>query len=189
MDINNYTEKNTSSQDLKIYYTGHQNCEPGHLYSGIRNQYLIHYIKSGTGILKIKGETYTLNEGEGFLCPADLKHYYCADSKNPWSYYWIGFRGIKANSYLQSINLTPDNPVYKCENQKQKSNILKCMQQLHHTSQKNSGRIFYLKSKLHLLFYHISQMKNIRETNYNQDNIKENYVKKAIQFISQNYSH
>ena len=99
--------------DLNVYQCGHHDCEPGHAYGpAVRDHYLIHYIYSGCGKFYFDGNTYSLHAGDGFLIVPDKITYYQADSKDPWSYSWIGFNGLKAESYLNSANLSAKNPIF-----------------------------------------------------------------------------
>ncbi|HBA68101.1 MAG TPA: AraC family transcriptional regulator [Lachnospiraceae bacterium] len=102
----NFSNDFTRNIDAMIYTCGYENCAPGHSYGPVmRNGYLIHYILSGFGIYKARGKIFHLKEGDAFLiCPEELI-YYEADSKQPWSYTWIGMQGIKIKGYLERTSL------------------------------------------------------------------------------------
>lgn len=80
-------------QDLNPINFGYQRCDGGHTGRGMRNYYMIHYVENGTGILKVRGKTYTPTKGQIFIVLKGEDAVYVADDENPWSYVWIGFSG------------------------------------------------------------------------------------------------
>lgn len=181
-----YKESQQNSHDLTLYYCGKQNCQSDHLYSGIREHYLIHYITAGRGKVELEGKTYNLESNYGFLCPANIKISYQADSDNPWSYYWIGFNGINARNQLKKIGLTANNPVYYYD---QDRDLQDCMEDIHQADKQKQGIGFFLTSRINQLFYLIAQVKENNTQKKDEKAIQEQYLKNAINFISQNYSH
>lgn len=79
---------NHNSIDLYLSTCGIQNCNRGHFF--------------GPG------------KRDVFLVKPDTEVYYAADEKNPWSYLWVGFHGLKAASYLSYAGFEGDVLVGKC---------------------------------------------------------------------------
>jgi AraC family transcriptional regulator of arabinose operon len=95
-----------NSVDLSLSTCGIQNCAPGHWYGpGKREEYLIHFISEGKGIYRVNGETYHLGKGDFFVIYPGTEVFYEADRDEPWDYLWVGFRGIKADTYLTYAGL------------------------------------------------------------------------------------
>lgn len=94
------------SLDAFVYTCGYETCRPGHSYGPVlRSGYLIHYVRNGSGYYQSGGRTWRLGEGDAFLiCPDELI-YYEADKKDPWTYTWIGFQGVKVREYLERTSL------------------------------------------------------------------------------------
>ena len=70
---------------------------PGHTGGiTIRDYYLVHFVKSGTGFFEVNGERTAVNPGQIFILYKNQVGYYRADEKNPWEYIWIGFDGSLA---------------------------------------------------------------------------------------------
>lgn len=98
--------------DLYLISCGIQDCPPGHFFGpGTRDKYLIHYVTKGKGTFQVNGTVYQLQTGNYFLICPDVEVTYQADSKDPWSYIWVSFNGVKAPSYLQYAALNQNNPV------------------------------------------------------------------------------
>ena len=82
----------------------------------LRNHYLIHYVISGKGTLRIQTSKnyneYHIHGGQAFLIvPNKLVHYF-ADSSSPWEYMWIELDGLKAKEYIGQAGLSTDKPIY-----------------------------------------------------------------------------
>lgn len=79
---------------------GYENCEKSYSFGpNIRNYYLIHYIKSGCGTFHSPHGSFPVKAGQAFLiCPDEICTY-TADSENPWTYIWIGFRGNLSENF------------------------------------------------------------------------------------------
>lgn len=108
---------NHSTLDLYLSTCGIQNCVGGHRFGpGMRDTYILHFISDGTGVFRCDGKTYELSRGDVFLIKPDTEVYYEADGSNPWSYLWVGFYGIKAESYLASAGLKGVQVTSRCEN-------------------------------------------------------------------------
>ena len=72
------------------------------------------FISEGKGVFTCGEQTWQLGKGDVFLVKPDTEVYYAADEKNPWSYLWVGFHGLKAASYLSYAGFEGDVLVGKC---------------------------------------------------------------------------
>lgn len=171
--------------DLNIYRCGVEDCIPGHSWGpAVRDHYQIHYILSGKGVFQVGDKTYSLEKGQGFLISPNVITYYIADNVKPWSYSWVGFHGLKAESYLRQANLTTLNPVFDYS----QDNILKdYLSQMISTKDMLKGREIKL---LGLLYSFLSRLIEVSDCSYidKNENRKEMYIKKIIEFIEMNYS-
>jgi AraC-like DNA-binding protein len=171
--------------DLNIYRCGIEDCNPGHSWGpAVRDHYQIHYILNGKGSFQVGDKIYFLEKGQGFLISPNIIAHYAADSLEPWSYSWVGFHGLKAESYLRQANLTSTNPVfnYTCDN------LLKeYLSQMISTKDMIKGREIKLLGLLYSFLSRLIEVSNVNTIDKNE-NRKEMYVKKIIEFIEMNYS-
>lgn len=63
------------------------------------NESIFIYCEKGNGWIEYKEEYIALNENSFFIIPAGEKHAYGADSKNPWSIYWLHFNGDNTDMF------------------------------------------------------------------------------------------
>lgn len=91
--LRNLLLKNRNLRDINPLECGEEDCRPGyHVGPMAREHYLLHYIFSGKGIMRVHGKTYHMEQGQIFIIhPHDIVLYQ-ADDTDPWYYSWIGFR-------------------------------------------------------------------------------------------------
>lgn len=182
--IEKFYFNNPSHTDLNMYRCGIEECSPGYTWGpAVRDHYIIHYILNGCGTYTVNGRKYDLKKFDGFLiCPHTVVCYR-ADIENPWVYSWVGFHGLKAESYLKQANLTVDNPVFRYD---MDNTLEDCLKRMIETKILRKSRETML---LGLLYEFLSCL--IEQAPVNADpkkDKKELYVKKAIEYITMNYS-
>lgn len=172
--------------DLDMYQCGTEICKPGHYYGpAVRDHFLVHYIHSGRGKFSIGDKVHHLQKGQGFLICPDIVTYYQADTDDPWHYSWVGFHGLKAESYLQQAGLTSTQPIFSCGNEDFISN---CFSQMIEASALRKGREIRLLGYLCLFLSQLIEQHVMDKSINRADTRKEVYVQKAIEYIGMNYS-
>lgn len=104
-----FSELETGTLDLRLDFYGYEDCLPDQFFGpAIRENYVLHYITDGRGYLEYRKQKIPLQKGDIFLLIPGEVTYYFADNQTPWSYYWLGISGIKAQEYfnLSSIHDT-----------------------------------------------------------------------------------
>lgn len=100
---------------LTVYNTGMQRCEGGYTWGpGIRDHYLIHYVRNGRGVYLVRGKTFSLSAGDLFLAEPGEEIQYMADRDDPWTYCWVGFHGLEAKALVSQTEFADDLPVKRC---------------------------------------------------------------------------
>lgn len=68
---------------------------------------LLLYCTAGTGKLRIlkdeNHEEHAIHAGDVILIPQGISHQYEADSRNPWTLYWVHFAGTLSESYCRHL--------------------------------------------------------------------------------------
>lgn len=99
------------SLDISLIHTGKEQCSPGHVCSMPRDEFIIHFVLDGTGFYSAKGQTWSLIPGQMFLIYPNEPVTYGADETHPWTYAWIGFRGIRAHSLAKQCGFSKNQLV------------------------------------------------------------------------------
>lgn len=60
-------------------------------------QYILIYCHDGKGKVIIRSKTYKMEAGDFIIIPFRTPHAYTADDTDPWSIYWIHFKGAISN--------------------------------------------------------------------------------------------
>jgi len=172
--------------DLNVYRCGIQKCKPEYTWGpGVRDHFIVHYILSGAGTFSVQKKSYHLSAGDGFIIFPDQLVTYTADSDNPWTYSWVGFHGLKAESYLRKAGFSMEYPVFRYDSDDKLSECLNNMISCARLSTPSELMLLgYLYIFLSLLIHN-----NGMETNQGTsvDN-HDKYIHRAIEFISKNYS-
>ncbi len=101
-----------TDKDLSLRDCGHEVCPPRHHFGpAVRDYYLLHVIRKGSGVFENKYGSYELSAGHGFMIFPHEVTVYTASSHDPWEYDWVGYMGKHAGEWTQKIGVTQENPV------------------------------------------------------------------------------
>lgn len=67
-------------------------------------QYVLIYCRSGCGWYAIDGCRYQVTSDSYFVLPPGVPHEYGADPEDPWTIYWVHYRGTMAGTLLPSTH-------------------------------------------------------------------------------------
>jgi len=62
-------------------------------------EYILIYCTDGEGVVEVNGYKYRIKSEEVFCIPRNRKHRYYASGKNPWSIFWIHFKGANTEYF------------------------------------------------------------------------------------------
>lgn len=165
--------ENKHFNDLNPSSVGYERCKPGHSCGPEeRGGWLIQYIISGKGILRINHKTYRISEGHFFIVPKHTLFYYQSDVENPWEYTWISFDG----EYTEKLTELK-SPVIKFD-YKYFENLLDCK---NYTGMEAE----YLASRLWMIVSQLFKNEKYDYVSIARDYITNNYMRKiSIEYIA-----
>src|ERR1700730_4799099 len=67
------------------------------------DQHILIYCMEGKGQLEISKKKYVISAGNFFIIPANIPHTYKADEYDPWTIYWIHFKGSHSNAIVDLL--------------------------------------------------------------------------------------
>ena len=106
-----------SINPINLNYYGREQCESGYSFGPfIRTNFVLHFVKSGRGVLRKGDRTYRIGPGQVFLIYPEEETTYKADDRDPWYYMWIGFHGFRSEEFMRRAGLSRKNPVTTCRN-------------------------------------------------------------------------
>ncbi len=68
------------------------------------DQHILIYCHEGSGEAVIKKDKYLIDAGDIFIVPMNTGHKYVANETNPWTIYWIHFKGSISDSLIGLFN-------------------------------------------------------------------------------------
>lgn len=104
-NVRSYQSSNYITKQLYITHIGYYPNARYHYRERQKgaNEYIFIYCEKGRGWIEHDGERHELNENCFFIIPANEKHAYRADLKNPWSIYWFHFKGDRIDMFSSII--------------------------------------------------------------------------------------
>lgn len=75
------------------------------------SQHILIACVSGKGHCRLLGREWTVGAGELLFLPPREAHRYHADAQQPWMIFWIHFRGQRVQDYLDTLGVTPQQPI------------------------------------------------------------------------------
>jgi AraC-like DNA-binding protein/mannose-6-phosphate isomerase-like protein (cupin superfamily) len=67
------------------------------------DQHILIYCHEGAGKVTIKETEYQITSGDFIIIPIKTAHSYEADEKNPWTIYWVHFKGSTSDAILSLL--------------------------------------------------------------------------------------
>ena len=181
-----YVFNNRSYMDFYPIQFGMEECLPLHSFGPTSKQhYLFHYIISGSGhFYDTKGQrVHRLNAGQGFLISPDMICSYEADEKDPWTYIWVEFDGLKTEHFLRQAGLSRQQPIFSQKSAPTLSPVYREMTAILENHQAKSTLII---GHLYLFVYALME-ESLTRSDSKHDEIKEFYIREAINFIERNF--
>lgn len=80
--------------------------------------HVLHYVTAGKGTLIVNEKKYAVSKGDIFFLPENVRCCYYGDKNDPYTYYWISFKGKYSDYLLKKSNITEDSPVLHLDNKK-----------------------------------------------------------------------
>lgn len=170
--------------DLIVYHCGMEKCKPSHSFGpAVRDNFLIHYILDGRGTFYADGNCYKIGKGQGFLICPNVITYYEADFEDPWTYTWVGFSGVKAQTYLDYAGLNRSNPIFTYEDTDLLGSLFEEMRNAVYMKRGGDIRLQGLLSIFLSELIERFGRCDTEDTSY-----KDSYIKKTLKYIEANYA-
>lgn len=165
-----------------VLYAGREACLPSHSWEGVRDHFVLHIVLSGRGRAKWGRRTRQLSRGELFLIRPGERIFYQADSEDPWTYAWIGFAGVHADSLTR---LLPDDDRAPCLTTHDLPQTESYFTKIARTLETPRAHNSYRAAGLLLLL--LAQLEEERDAESGRRTSAEDLVQEACAFIDQNF--
>ena len=140
------------------------------------------YVLEGGGKISVSGKEMSIDSNQFIVIPQGNSHWYKADDQNPWTIYWIHFKGKNAdfiNDIAGKINLINPGRSSRIKDRIQLFNEI-----IENLSMGYSqANLEYANLCLYQLMASFKYIDQFRKINYSQEN---DVIKKAIIYMKQN---
>jgi len=103
--------------ELQLFECGKEKTIPQKIFHyTTKKYYLVHYVLDGEGRLTLNGKTYAIKKNTAFFFMPYSEPEYHPDMLNPWTYIWVGFFGDLADTFLQTVGVNENQPLYFDQN-------------------------------------------------------------------------
>lgn len=148
------------------------------------SQYVLIYCTEGCGWFKVGGIEHTVVKNQCFILPAFVPHSYGADEKEPWTIYWIHFKGKLADHYAKSL-LKPKNinpTIYS-----RISGRIDLYEEIYHTFEMGYSRenVLYACSVFHHFMATLCYLQQYRSA-VTSDESGEDLINASIHYMKEN---
>lgn len=181
-----YRELNNQNVEANILFFGQENCPPGFYFKGnnIRKYNIIHYIQRGKGTFSSAGHhTAELKKGDLFILPKGVPCFYQADRKDPWSYFWLGFSGIKITNFIKGSSLADKNYLRNIGETQFYESLAKLFDVAH--QRKSLANDLLTESLIYQTFYHLVTEFPTQKSLH--PSYSEEQTQLAMQYLQTNY--
>lgn len=172
--------------DLKVYRCGIEECKPEYTWGpGIRDHFIVHCILSGAGSFSDGSSVWELKQGDGFIIFPGKLVTYMADKDKPWTYSWVGFHGLKAEVFLNKAGFYRESPVFF---HRTDTRLVACLNDMISDARLDTPSELMLLGHLYIFMSLLIQNNQNTASAVSKSGNQEKYCKRAIEFISKNYS-
>ncbi|MGB0369981.1 MAG: helix-turn-helix domain-containing protein [Opitutales bacterium] len=102
---------------LYITHIGAYPTAPNHYVERSDSQdNILIYCLEGKGTLTLEKETFKIGRGHAAFIPAHTSHVYQSDPNDPWSIFWVHFRGEQKETILKEMEVSCSAPLIYAPN-------------------------------------------------------------------------
>ncbi len=185
-----YWPNSSDNFEMNIVECGYEHCEPLHICGPViktrphdgRKYHLIKIITAGRGRVIFDDRERTLSGGDGFYVPLGREITYISDEVDPWSYTWLGFVGIKAETFIAETTL-PDDLFFHCDDGKL-AEVLSDMYSISQFEIPKSRLECLMISRAYEFFSELIRLFPKQDNPHNDDDSE--YVKRMVALLQKN---
>ncbi|WP_295124862.1 AraC family transcriptional regulator [uncultured Chitinophaga sp.] len=67
------------------------------------DQHILIYCHEGEGTMTLQKQSFSISAGDFFIIPAKTRHQYHANADNPWTIYWMHFKGESSAEWVHQL--------------------------------------------------------------------------------------
>jgi len=149
--------------------------------SGVDETILIGCL-AGEGICQFNHNKWYLKPGNLIVIPANTQHKYKASENDPWTIFWIHFKGDMVKYYLQALKINTEEPMISVANI---GSVIDAFEDIYqHTESGYTNTALFCLSTSFVRFFGVCRLHQ-RALKINQQGVEER-IKKSVVVMQQN---
>jgi len=149
--------------------------------------YILLYCTSGEGWYKVGEKSFTIIENQFVVLPPDTPYSFGANRTNPWTIYWVHFKGALASSFF-NLPVIPRQILPEADSRLQ--DRIQLFEEIYSNLELSFHSDHYIYASIclfHFLgsFKYVEQFRRIR----NIDIIENGFSERAIYYMRENVEH
>lgn len=148
------------------------------------SQYVLIYCIEGEGWFKLREKTYKVSANQFCILPANIPHSYGSNADNPWTIYWLHFKGSLAGFYAEGFD-TPTSILP--DEQSRINDRLSVFEEIYHVLERGYSRenVNFAISGLYYFLGTIKYISKFRESRNEYPDSKD-IVERATEYMKEN---
>lgn len=180
-------EADEFESNLHITDIGYYPCAKYHFRErnvGI-SQFVLIYCINGKGWFKIGNKTFLVSDNQFFILPANEPHAYGSSLDDPWSIYWIHFKGSLAKFYGNGFDHPTDIPFSEDSRIYDRIGIF---EEIYTSLEKGYSKpnIDFSISSLYYLLGSMKFLSQYRNSSSSNENLHKGIIEKSIRYMRDN---
>ncbi|MGK0270876.1 MAG: AraC family transcriptional regulator of arabinose operon [Cocleimonas sp.] len=136
----------------------------------------------GEGSCHFNHKEWYLKPGNLIAIPANTQHKYKTSDNNPWTIFWIHFKGEMVKDYLQALKINAEEPMINIANI---SSVIDAFEDIYqHTESGYTNTALFCLSTSFMRFFGVCRLHQ-RALKTNQQGVEER-IKKSVVVMQQN---
>lgn len=158
----------------------------------IRDQWLLHFVRKGHGIIRVENMEYEAKESQIFAIRPHQITYYQASTSAPWEYYYIGFEGDWATEVMKDIGfVNEDSIVIQIPNPEEVFRLLEKIKNYIRKYLQEGDGVLGIYGSVYGIFQLLSEVKNDEQIILGHENpnlLQHEYTRTLISIIETSFS-
>lgn len=149
--------------------------------SGVDETILIGCL-AGEGTCSFNNNKWDLKSGNLIIIPANTQHKYKASKNDPWTIFWIHFKGDMVKSYQQALKVNTEEPMINVANI---GSVIDAFEDIYqHTESGYTNTALFCLSTSFMRFFGVCRLHQ-RALKINQQGVEER-IRKTVAVMQQN---
>lgn len=182
-----FMEQNAMTSPLYITHIGHYPMAKHHFRRREEpiDQWIFIYCTDGQGYYEVEGVEYKVPANHYFIIPANTRHSYGSNANNPWTIYWIHFKGSIVSQIMR--DMTAPRPLLPSQDSRISDRIALFEQMIHTLERGFTPQNLQFSSAI--MYHFFGSLLFVNEFRSASGKMSDSIVELALHYVKENLEH